>query len=347
MMEFCWGLPVIPTPQTKDLLDAYIDQSKRAEANGFDSVLVSVAPTSVDPFVASTLIGMNTESIRILVAQNTNQMLPTVTAKAVHTLNQLIGDRVDVNVVTGSASMVLARDGKPEPHGVRYQRTKEYIDLIQQLRRGVTTYAGRFYQVENSDIYPKENPEHRARYFIAGSSEAAMQVAAEHGDAYILYATDRNTLKEHFTKVQNYGKEYGHSDIPCAVLVDIIARETTEEAFQTANELLERTPTTLKRMTKLFLKNADSVGLSRYKNLRKEDDYWVDEHLWGGLSVVNPSNSVSIVGSYPDVIATLLDFRRAGASYFLLTSQMSDTEIERIGQHVLRPLKETAIKSPV
>ncbi|SDW03674.1 alkanesulfonate monooxygenase [Marininema mesophilum] len=344
-MEFCWGLPVIPTPQTKDLLDAYIDQSKRAEANHFDAVLVSVAPTSVDPLVATTLIGMSTESVRILVAQNTNQMLPTVTAKAVNTLNQLIGDRVDVNVVTGSASIVLARDGKPEAHGVRYARTREYIDLLQQLRGGVTTFTGTFYQVENSDIYPKENPERPSRYFIAGSSEDAMRVAAQHGDAYILYATDRKTLREHFAKVQGYAKEYGRNEIPCAVLVDIIARETTAEAFETANELLKRTPKTLKRMTKLFLKNADSVGLSRYKNLRAEDDYWVDEHLWGGLSAVNPSNSVSIVGNYQDVISTLLDFREAGASYFLLTSQISDSEIERIGQNVLRPLKEKAMST--
>lgn len=47
-VEFCWGLPVIPTPQTKELLEEYVNQAKRAEKNNFDSVLVSIAPTSVD-----------------------------------------------------------------------------------------------------------------------------------------------------------------------------------------------------------------------------------------------------------------------------------------------------------
>ncbi|MED3025217.1 LLM class flavin-dependent oxidoreductase [Bacillus wiedmannii] len=57
-VEFCWGLPVIPTPQTKELLEEYVNQAKRAEKNNFDSVLVSIAPTSVDPMIAASMIGM-------------------------------------------------------------------------------------------------------------------------------------------------------------------------------------------------------------------------------------------------------------------------------------------------
>lgn len=339
-MEFCWGLPVIPTPEVQELYKAYVNQSKRAEANHFDSVLVSVAPTSVDPMVAATMIGLSTNTLRVLIAQNTNQILPTVTAKALNSLNAMIENRADVNIVTGSASMTLARDGKPESHEVRYSRTAEYVNIIQQLRRGVTTFKGEFYQIENCDIYPKENPNRRARYFLAGSSESAMHTAAKYADAYILYACDRKTLQEHVNKVKSYAKDYGREQMKCAVLIDIIARETTEEAFQAAYELLDSTPVAIKRMTKLFLNNADSVGLSRYKDLSADDNYMVDKHLWGGLSQVNASNSVSIVGNYKEVISTLLDFYEAGAEYFLITSLVSDSEIERIGQHVLRPLKE-------
>ncbi|MBL0388659.1 LLM class flavin-dependent oxidoreductase [Tumebacillus sp. ITR2] len=343
-MEFCWGLPIYPTSQHQELFNAYLDHSKRAEANYFDSVLLSVAPTAVDPFVAATMIGMNTKQIRVLIAQNTNQVIPTHTAKALNTLNALIGDRADINIVTGSASMTLARDGKPESHDVRYARTREYTDLLQRLRKGVTTFKGEFFYVENSDIYPKENPEHRASYFVAGSSESAMDAAARYGDAYILYACDRQTLAAQYEKVKTMAKAHGREGLKYAVLVDIIARETTEEAWKAAYELLERTPAALKRMTKLFLKNADSVGLSRYKDLSGGDDFMVDKHLWGGLSQVNPSNSISIVGNYEEVISTLRDFRDAGADYFLITALASDEhEIERIGQQIVRPLKEEEI----
>ncbi|MCT4571988.1 LLM class flavin-dependent oxidoreductase, partial [Bacillus thuringiensis] len=67
---------------------------------------------------------------------------------------------------------------------------------------------------------------------------------------------------------------------------------------------------------------------------------WIDDHLWGGLSLVNPSNSISIVGSYEEVISTLTDFWEIGANYFLITSQISEHEIERIGQNVVQPFKK-------
>ncbi|MBB1192019.1 LLM class flavin-dependent oxidoreductase, partial [Klebsiella pneumoniae] len=104
-------------------------------------------------------------------------------------------------------------------------------------------------------------------------------------------ATERKNLREHYQTVNNYAKQYGREKIPGAILVDIIARETSEEAYKEAYELLERTPAALKRMTKLFLDNADSVGLRRYKDLITKDSMWIDDHLWGGLSLVNPSNS--------------------------------------------------------
>ncbi|MCR8982794.1 hypothetical protein [Brevibacillus laterosporus] len=67
-MEFCWALPVVPTDQYQELYRAYTDQALRAEKNNFDGVLVSSTPTSVDPFIASTKIGLETTSIRILLA---------------------------------------------------------------------------------------------------------------------------------------------------------------------------------------------------------------------------------------------------------------------------------------
>ncbi|MDN9012750.1 LLM class flavin-dependent oxidoreductase [Brevibacillus laterosporus] len=87
-----------------------------AEKNNFDGVLVSSTPTSVDPFIASTKIGLETTSIRILLAQNTNHCLPTYTAKALNTLNQMINHRADVNVITGSSSIALSREAQADPH---------------------------------------------------------------------------------------------------------------------------------------------------------------------------------------------------------------------------------------
>ncbi|WP_301994354.1 hypothetical protein [Brevibacillus laterosporus] len=44
----------------------------------------------------------------------------------------------------------------------------------------------------------------------------------------------------------------------------------------------------------------------------------VGENLWGGLSQINPSNSISIVGSYEEVVETLKKYHDAGAQILSL-----------------------------
>ena len=334
-MKFCWALPVIPTPKYQDLYQAYVDQSKLAEQYGFDSVLFSITPTAVDPFVVATRVGLETESIRLLIAQNTSFAFPTATAKAMNTLNTMLGSRVDLNIVTGSSAMTLSRDTRPESHQERYCRTREFATILQLLRHGITTYNGNYFAVANSDIYPKDNG---GSFFVAGSSEDAMSIAAEHGDYDILYACDYQTITQQYMSVKAMAADHNRS-IHCGVVVDIIARETSEEAWEVAQHLLNGTDAVTKRLTKIFLKSSDSVGMTRYRDLTAKDNYMVDEYLWGGLSQINPANSISIVGSYQEVIAALRRFQQAGADYFLITSLVHDKDIERMGTYIIPYMK--------
>ncbi|MDN9012749.1 hypothetical protein [Brevibacillus laterosporus] len=67
-----------------------------------------------------------------------------------------------------------------------------------------------------------------------------MTIAAHFGDAYILYACVFDLIAKHYQQSQTDGVRKG-KDISCGVLVDTIARQTSEEAWNAANELLENT----------------------------------------------------------------------------------------------------------
>ncbi len=335
-MKFCWALPVVRTHETQRLIEAYIDHSLRAEGNHFDAVLVSLTPDSLDPFVIATKIGMDCKNIELLIAQNTNHILPTYTAKALNTLNAIVGPRASLNIVTGSSKITLSKDQKPIRHAERYVRTREFTEILQQLRQGTTTYDGDFFSIISSDIYPAEDSCQPASYFVAGSSQEAQEVAAKYGDVYIMYASDFSTVERTFENVRALAKQHGR-DIQCALLIDVIARKTSEEAWQVAEQLVANTPEQIKRLTKVFLKSVDSVGLGRYRDFGA-NDLMIDETLWAGLNKINPSNSISSVGSYAEVTSTLKRFHNMGANYFILTCINGD-EIENIGQNVIARLK--------
>ncbi|WP_369124637.1 hypothetical protein [Brevibacillus laterosporus] len=52
----------------------------------------------------------------------------------------MINHRADVNVITGSSSIALSREAHADPHTTRYQRTKEFMEIIQLLRKGTSSY---------------------------------------------------------------------------------------------------------------------------------------------------------------------------------------------------------------
>ncbi len=254
-MEFCWMLPVIPNK-----VEECIRQSILAEQNHFDSLLVSSLPKGLDPWVLAASIGNLTESIRLLVAQNTNFAHPFTTSKALHSLNWMTNGRADLNVVTGSFVPELAKLGKIDNHAVRYRRTKEFVEVLQLLRLGPVTYRGEFYELENAECVPRLPSDTSSRLYVAGSSEEARNVAGTLSDRYVMYAHAIETVAGHFQHVVQTAARNGRT-VQCGLFIDIIARTTDAEAWEAAERMLAAYSPAHRRMNKMFMLQSDSVGV--------------------------------------------------------------------------------------
>ncbi|KMQ32190.1 LLM class flavin-dependent oxidoreductase [Bacillus cereus] len=337
-MEFCWNLPAFSSNSFNGIYEDTMNQAKRAEQMKFDQLLVPSVQKAADPWIVATQIASVTQQIRILVAQNTNHMLPTVSAKALTTLNNICNNRIDLNIVTGSSLIELSRDGNPMPHDVRYKRTNEYVEIIRKLREGPLSFDGEFYQLVNADLFPKENMESFAQLFVAGSSKEAMQVAAKSGDVHIIYANSLEAVKEQSSFTKQLAKEYGRK-VRFGMFIDIISRSTKDEAWNAAYDMVGKVPKIQRRKITMFLNNIDSVGHSNNRSFKKYDNFMVNQHVWGGLSQVSNAVSLSIVGSYEDVRSTIKKYHACGVDYFLFSGSVGNNEIERIGEYILPYLR--------
>lgn len=234
-MEFCWMLP-------EGNLETILQQTQFAEAGGFQSVLLINANSYMDPWIMATVLTQETEQIRILVAQNTSYCLPTTTAKAFNTLSLISAGRIDLNVVTGSSQVELGKMTRAGDHASRYKRTKEFIDLYLRLQQGgITHYHGDCFDVQNAELFPKRDVP-TGRLFMAGSSQEAMAIAAEFADGYLVFGHELNEIEQHFTSFREWLPELRTNLNPnphCGIMIDIIARETTEEAWEAAYHFLE------------------------------------------------------------------------------------------------------------
>lgn len=331
-MKFCWNLPV----SAKDFNTVYhdtINQARKAEVLKFDQVLISSLQHAPDPWILATQVAAMTNDIRILVAQDTNHILPSVTEKALATLNNLSNNRVDLNIITGSSLTELSRNALPLSHENRYKRTEEYVEVLKKLRKGTLTYKGEFYQLTNADIHPKYDNE-KSMIFIAGSSQDAMKISSKYGHVQLIYANTPNKVREQLDYLKKMAASFNRN-VDFGIFIDIIARRSSTEAWDAAHRMIQKVPKLQRRLNRLFLNNTDSVGHKINQSFQKYDDFCVEENIWAGLSQVSNAVSLSIVGSYKEVQSTIKRYQECGINYFLLSGSVKDNEIEHIGENIL------------
>lgn len=326
-MDFCWMLP-------QGDLQQIMEQTIAAEGYGFHSVLLINANDYMDPWLAASYLAERTEKLRFLIAQNTSYILPTAAAKALSTLNLLTGGRADINVVTGSSAIEMGRMTKAVGHEQRYERTKEFVELFHRLQEGGSVhFRGSWFEVNQGELYP--NASSYGSVFISGSSPEAMQIAADGGHHYLTYGHDYPVVSQRLETFRGYIPKTSLDRAKCGIMIDIIARETTEAAWAAAERFLGEASALEKRTNRLFRNNCDAAGIQSYKAHYADPMAKVSEHLWAGLVQLNTSNGFSIVGSYEEVRQSIRKFQQLGVDYFILSGLAGPDEQLRIGEYIL------------
>jgi alkanesulfonate monooxygenase len=130
-----------------------------------------------------------TERLEPLVAVQPVYMHPFAVAKMVATLAFLHGRRTQLNLVAGGFRNDLKALGDETPHDDRYERIREYAEIVRELAAGappITRRTGR-YRLEELRLQPPVPPELQPRFMLSGSSAAGLMSAAAIGATAVRY----------------------------------------------------------------------------------------------------------------------------------------------------------------
>jgi alkanesulfonate monooxygenase SsuD/methylene tetrahydromethanopterin reductase-like flavin-dependent oxidoreductase (luciferase family) len=112
---------------------------------------------------------------------------PAMLARQALTLDHISHGRVELGLGTGLAidpSYAMAGLPNWEP-GERVDRFAEYVDLVAKLlSQEVTSYEGRFYQVEGAVMNPRPVQSPRPPLLVAALGPRMMRLAARHADIW-------------------------------------------------------------------------------------------------------------------------------------------------------------------
>ena len=314
-----------------------------ADRLGYGGVLIPTGRSCDDAaLVAASLIPL-TQRLKFLVAIRPSVVSPTVAARQAATLDRLSNGRALFNLVTGGKPDELAAEGVYLNHEERYAAADEFTQVWTRLLEGEeVTLHGKHIQVDQArlDYLPLQQP--RPPLYFGGSSAPAHQLAGEQVDLYLTWGEPPQAVKEKLAEVQAEADKHGRK-LRFGIRLHVIVRETNDEAWKAANELIQYVDDdTIAQALEAF-KSHDSVGQQRMTALHGGDrsKLEVSPNLWAGVGLTRGGAGTALVGDPETVAARIQEYADLGIDTFIFSGYPHLEEAYRVAELVF-PLLDVA-----
>ncbi|WP_285766765.1 FMNH2-dependent alkanesulfonate monooxygenase [Peribacillus sp. SI8-4] len=313
----------------------YLKQLAQAiDSLGYQGALLPTGRSCEDAWVTASSLLAVTSRMKFLVALRPGLMLPSVAARMTSTFDRLSGGRLLINVVSGSNPAEQVGDGITVAHDERYELTNEFLDVWRSLlAEEEVEYEGKHLHIDGGRlIFPSVQTPHPPVYF-GGSSEKALSVAAKHCDVYLTWGEPVDAVKEKIDRVQALAEKEGRT-LTFGIRLHIIVRETEEEAWQAANDLIKYVDDETIEAAQKELSKHVSEGQRRMLALSSgsKDNLEISPNLWAGVGLVRAGAGTALVGDPVTVAERLKEYQAIGIDTFILSGYPHLEEAYRVAE---------------
>jgi FMNH2-dependent dimethyl sulfone monooxygenase len=300
-----------------------------SERHGFDLSLIAElnlndikghrAP-SLDAWALAPAVAAVTERLELMLAVRPNYHSPSLTAKAVSTLDTIAPGRISLNVVSSWWKDEAAQYGAPfDVHDARYARTSEWLQVFSRLMTEETvTHHGELYELDGCVMEPK--PAVPPTVYMGGESPRAKDVIAGQGTAYVMHGDAPEIIAAKVADMEQRRTAAGRPPFRYGVSGFVILRDTEEEAQAELARVLD-----VQSSPEAYASYQDFVAGSQLESQVSLEEY----------SVSNRGLRAGLVGTPEQVIARLREYEAAGVDLMLLQFSPQHEEMERFGRQVI------------
>ena len=346
-MQICWFIPTTgdgrylgSSHQSRVTDYAYLRQIAQAvDELGFNAVLLPTGNSCEDSWVVASTLMPSTRQLKFLVAIRPGIMTPTAAARMTATFDRLSAGRLLINVVTGGDPKEAAAEGVFLSHDERYEVTDEFLRIYRKVLAGETySFAGKHLKVEGARVYYPAVQQPHPPLYLGGSSDAALQIAADHIDFYLTWGEPPALVAEKIARVRKLAESKGRS-IRFGIRLHVIVRETATEAWDAANDLIKYIDKETIERAQQGLAKFDSEGQKRMASLVQESgaNLEVSPNLWAGIGLVRSGAGTALVGDAATVAQRMLEYADLGIESFIFSGYPHLEEAYRVAE-LLFPL---------
>lgn len=336
------GVTAGPSGRPADV--PYLGQIARAaEQMGFEGALTPTGAWCEDAWLSTAMLSQVSDRLKFLVAFRPGLVSPYVAAQMADTFQNLTGQRLLLNVVTGGESAEQRMFGDFLDKDGRYARCDEFLTIVRALWRGEEVdFDGEHLQVEAARL--NQIPEPAPAIYFGGSSPAAGRVAARHADVYLTWGEPPAAVAEKIAWIRGLAAEEGR-EIRFGIRMHVINRDTSEEAWAEADRLLAGIdPADIARVQE-GLKRSESVGQQRMLALNggTKDDLEIHPNVWAGVGLVRGGAGTALVGSHEEVADRIEEYHALGIEEFVLSAYPHLEGAYQFGEGVLPILAQRGL----
>ncbi|WP_413503548.1 FMNH2-dependent alkanesulfonate monooxygenase [Serratia grimesii] len=327
----------------------YLQQVALAADNlGYYGVLIPTGKSCEDSWLVAAALAPLTKRLRYLVAVRPGLQPPSLAARMAATLDRLSEGRLLINVVTGGDPVENKGDGIFLSHAERYQVTREFLEVYSRLLKGEKVdFQGEHLRVEGAEVLFPPAQENGPPLFFGGSSEDALEVAANQIDTYLTWGEPVEQVAEKIAVVRQRAQARGRT-LDYGIRLHVIVRETEEEAWAAADKLIAHLDeVTIAAAQKIFSR-MDSTGQARMSALHggSKDSLRIAPNLWAGVGLVRGGAGTALVGNPQQVAERIREYQALGITNFIFSGYPHLEEAHRFAELVmpLLPLAMNDVK---
>jgi alkanesulfonate monooxygenase len=314
--------------------DASWERNKRlvleAEALGYDSTLIAQHTANpyddswdeLEAWTAAAALAALTRRIEIIAAIKPPLYHPVVLAKMALQIEHIAEGRFGINLVNAWNKPEYEKAGIAfADHDERYAYGREWLAVVEPLLRGErVNFSGRYFQISDYQLRPKDHFRERPAIYVGGESAPAQDLAADWGDVWFINGQPLPDVERLIASARSRTRE--RTPLRFGLSAFVIARATTAEAEAAYAHLAAL---------------AEKDAPIRARQAANTDPSVVMKHTHAATTPrigTNGGTAAGLVGSYEEVAGRIRAFHAAGIELFMLQFQPFEAEMRRFAQEI-------------